>query len=462
MGKPFISSHAFVPIGLLKGPRAYETHKRLLTVVPETYMDSEVVEIPCYNDTVDGYLGLPIEWALHPNRYGDLDFEDRTSVGTKRIDAVKDIDYNHESAPKGQEKFVNKIIDVLDKNYSCFAVADTGTGKSVVALAVASHFNLRTLIICDQTNLINQFYKEALFHLGLPKSKVAIVRGKGGVNMHAPVCIGSIKSLVQCGYPKKFFDSFGIVIFDECHSTTSAVTYSQIFNKIRPAYRIGLTATEKRKDGADKILKLHLGPKRAQLEGQSMPCTVYVYEHDEDYEYWGETPSTHISQLARNKKRNKKIIRLIVRRFKAKRHILVMSDRIDQLEKIEKALINLGIPQKYVGLYTGSRTVKGKRKTIKDEKVSKLLDTARILLTTYRKGAKGLNVKRLDCLIEATPTSDGNQPPGRVRRFKKGKPRPEVHTIKDLNNKGFRGRYKSRERDYKALGFKIVDVPDFK
>lgn len=458
MGKPFISSHAFVPVELLRGPRAYEAHKELLTVRPKTYMDAKVVEIPCYNDTVDGYLGLPIEWALHPNRYGNLEFEDRTSVGTKQIGHTKDIDFNHESAPKGQEAFVNKIISVLENNYSCFSVAETGTGKSVVALAVAAHFNLRTLIICDQTNLINQFYKEALLHLGLPKSKVAIIRGKGGVNMHAPICIGSIKSLVECNYPKKFFDSFGTVIFDECHSTTSAVTYSQVFNRIRPTYRIGLTATEKRKDGADKILKYHLGPKRAELEGQSMPCTVYVHDHDEDYEYWGESPSSHVSQLAKNKKRNKKILRLIVERFKAKRHIIVMSERIDQLENFEKALINLGVPQKYVGLYTGSKTVNGKRKTLKDEKVVGLLDTARILLTTYKKGAKGLNVKRLDCLIEATPMSDGKQPPGRVRRFKKGKKRPEVHTFRDLNNRGFVGRFNSRLRDYKKLGFEVVYV----
>ena len=236
-----------------------------------------------------------------------------------------------------------------------------------------------------------------------------------------------------------------------------AETFSQAFKYCYGAFRLGLTATDERKDGADKIYKWFLGQPRVKAEGKSMHLKAFVHNYSNGGRYpFGNNLSVHISQLSKDKGRNKFITGLVLEAYNNGRHILVIGDRIPQLEDIKERLINLGVPVKDVGLYTGSATqANGKRKILKEKDVKSILKDCRIVLATYRKAEKGLNVPRLDWGVDITPRGKGVQVTGRIRRLMKGKPLPEWHTIRDQEYSAFCGMCNNRVWEYKKKGFDV-------
>lgn len=361
------------------------------------------------------------------------------------------------------------ITRVEDDNFYGFTVEDSlylledftvthNSGKSPVGLAVASRIGLRTLIVVDQINLADQWKQEAINLLGMNPNHVAIVQGKGGFNMTAPICIATIQSIRKgtALYPKKFYESFGFWIFDEVH-IMGAATFSEAFKYCYGAFRLGLTATDERKDGSDKVYKWFLGQPRVKAEGKSMDLKAFVHNYSNGGKYpFGNNLSIHISHLSKDKNRNKFITGLVLEAYNRGRHILVIGDRIPQLEDIKERLINLGVSSKDVGLYTGSATqANGKRKILKEKDVKSILKDCRIVLATYKKAEKGLNVPRLDWGIDITPRGKGVQVTGRVRRLMKGKPLPEWHTIRDEEYPAFCGMCNSRVWEYKKKGFDV-------
>ncbi len=467
--KPFISSYAYIPYEMLGEHKSKFSNdasvnvKNALTHIPAKFMeDGKDARIAAYDDTsYEGYLGVPLEWALRPGIYDHLPWEDRTCMGTMRLKAKKEIDPHHEKAPEGQAEFIQGILKVLEERISCLAIADTGAGKTAVGLAVASRIGLRTLIVVDQINLADQWKQEAIDLLGMNPNHVAIVQGKGGFNMTAPICIATVQSIKKgtALYPKKFYESFGFWIFDEVH-IMGAETFSQAFKYCYAAFRLGLTATHERKDGSDKVYKWFLGAPRVKAEGKSMHLKAFVHNYSNGGRYpYGNNLVMHINQLSKDKNRNKLIANLVLQAYNNGRHILVIGDRIPQLEEIKERLINLGASEKDVGLYTGSVTLpNGKRKTLKEKDIKYILKNCRIILATYKKAEKGLNVERLDWGIDITPRGKAIQVTGRIRRLMKGKPLPEWHTIRDQEYPNFCGMCNSRVWEYKKKGFDVEFV----
>jgi len=459
--KPFITSLAYIPYDKLRDypsktrEESLSLLKRYLTVSLSQYKKSELKEIKCYDDTTyKTHIGLPLELALSARFYQHLEFEDLTSQGSMRIAPPKKIDPFHEQAPVGQDKFIEQIVSTLDNNYCCFAVADTAAGKTAVGLAVASHFGYRTLVLVDQVNLAEQWQKECVNLLGYKKHQIAIVRGQD-FNMTAPICIATVQSMRLGKYPKKFYQSFGMWIIDECH-IMGAEKFSDAFKYCYATLRLGLTATPDRKDGAANVFKWHIGDIRAVGKGESMPCDIYVHEYDAGRFLYGNDHVLHTKQIIRDQQRNRLICKKIVEAYKRGRHILVIGWVITHLEEIRQRLINLGIPEKDVGLYTGSMTVNGKRKTLKNSELDYILKDCRIIVTNYQKAEKGVNIPRLDWGIDVVPRASAVQVTGRIRRLMKGKPKPEWHTILDVKSDVFVKQYSKRTKEYLSKGFRII------
>jgi superfamily II DNA or RNA helicase len=284
------------------------------------------------------------------------------------------------------------------------------------------------------------------------------VQGKGGFNMTAPICVATIQS-VRKGvalYPKKFYESFGFWIFDEVH-IMGAATFSEAFKYCYGAFRLGLTATDERRDGSDKVYKWFLGQPRVKAEGKSMHLKAFVHNYSNGGRYpFGNNLSVHISRVSQDQNRNKFITSLVLEAYNNGRNILVLGDRIPQLEEIKERLVNLGVKEADVGLYTGSATqANGKRKILKEKDIKYILKNCRVILSTSKKAEKGLNVPRLDWGMDITPKGKGVQATGRIRRLMKGKPLPEWHTIRDQEYPAFCGMCNSRVWEYKKKGFDV-------
>jgi hypothetical protein len=443
---------AYVPLDMLEGK--LQTIKAELTVVPKSYGDDSALPIFLYDMKTEGYIGLPIDWGL--TRYKHLTFEDRTSKGNGiLLNASKKVDPYHPKASPGQPEFIEGIKDVCSKFFTCFAVAEPRTGKTPSSLAVASYFNMRTLVLVNNHTLADQWIEEIKDKLGIPPSRIAKVAGKGTDNYTASICVGIVNTIVGQSLPAKFYSSFGTVIFDEVHSFGSQ-NFSKAINAFNSAITIGMTGTDERGDNAELCYRATLGPVRIVSKAKSLPLTVHVVNYT-SRPLWGNNASTLKTQLAKDTNRNRWIAEILTGAYKAGRKIIILSDRIEHLEEVMQRCINLGVPEKACGLFAGQKTIKNKRVKITAEEQKHVKMNCDMMFTTYGMGKQGLDVPRLDLGIDITPAARAVQAASRVRTPMEGKNSPVWITIVDRHVPEFVGYYRKRLKDYLSINANVVE-----
>jgi hypothetical protein len=105
------------------------------------------------------------------------------------------------------------------------------------------------------------------------------------------------------------------------------------------------------------------------------------------------------------------------------RFILILSDRISQLEWIEKALNEW--PTKFLhGYYIGG---------MKQSKLDENAEKCQILLATYQMASEAFSVKKLNTVILETPRKNVEQSTGRIfrERIDERKKAPQILDIID-------------------------------
>ena len=132
-------------------------------------------------------------------------------------------------------------------------VLPTGAGKTVLALMAIDRLKLRTLVVVPTIELLYQWRDAAIERLGIPKSKVGVI-GDGRREMR-PITIITYASAAM---PEAPIGGTGLLICDEAHHLPSP-SYSAIPARCGAPYRLGITATPERSDGADNMLYALLG-----------------------------------------------------------------------------------------------------------------------------------------------------------------------------------------------------------
>jgi superfamily II DNA or RNA helicase len=133
-------------------------------------------------------------------------------------------------------------------------VLPTGAGKTVLALMTIARLGLRALVVVPTIELLYQWRDAAIERLGIPKSKVGVI-GDGRRELR-PITIITYASAAM---PEAPIGGFGLLICDEAHHLPSP-SYSTIAARCGAAYRLGITATPERGDGAEGALDALLGP----------------------------------------------------------------------------------------------------------------------------------------------------------------------------------------------------------
>jgi superfamily II DNA or RNA helicase len=306
-----------------------------------------------------------------------------------------------------QKKPFDIIKKMLDKNIDGGILhLATGSGKTVLSLKVIHFFKMKTLIIVNKIELMNQWIKA--IEQFLPTSKIGKIQGPVFDIQDKDIVIGMLQTLSK-KYNANHFKSFGLCIIDEVHNTPSQI-FSNIAFKIRPKYLLGLSATVKRKDEMHVIIHDYIGPilysDSASHEKQNTLIKIIPYKGEssvEKYIYDGSPAvSSMISCLANDFQRTEIIIREINTLLENEnRNILVISDRTSQLKYLYKKL-----GSDISGLFIGS---------LKSEELEKSKEK-RVLLGTYGLTNEGFNLPKLNSLIFATPRSSITQAIGRIFR----------------------------------------------
>lgn len=447
-----------------RGVKAY-TYKKVIHVQnPETYQwHDETEEIPILGYR-EGYIGAP-RGDLEKVRqlFGEktrIVFDDQRSlyplpVPLELSEAVKQ-DARWEEQSRLLEEWCAAGGGVIK--------SPAASGKSVIGVAAICMTGLNTLLLFDRRDFLAQWQGELYRHTNIRQLEkeygapiVGLLQRPDEVY---PITLSTFDKLHADRYKKEFFrrwrDYFGLVIGDEIHHSAAA-TRRRALLSLNPVCYLGVTATPFRKDKLEGIYFDIMGPIVTISEGEQLPFDVYMHttrvrvssrSRLPDFAQWG----WYLKQLITNEHRNRMIVKNILADYRAKRCILVISERNEHVLHLKRLLCE-NVDPRHIAVAIGS--TKNREQIYADVESGKyqILIAGKVL-------DEGVNIKRLDALHLATPFANktaAEQRPGRIRRPLPGKPAPHVHDYADEGPGMIQGSLKSRINVYKRLGAKILD-----
>jgi superfamily II DNA or RNA helicase len=131
-------------------------------------------------------------------------------------------------------------------------VLPTGAGKSLVAQMAIEQVKRSTLVVVPTIDLMNQWYD---LLLSCFQAEVGLIGG--GYFETGALVVSTYASAFR--FMERMGNQFGLVIYDECHHLPSSVYRYAAELAIAP-FRLGLTATPERADGAEATLEQLIGP----------------------------------------------------------------------------------------------------------------------------------------------------------------------------------------------------------
>ena len=359
------------------------------------------------------------------------------------------------SLRSNQENIVNETLEHLLKYDGGGICVGCGSGKTVMAIYIAHILKVKTLIIVHKSFLLNQ-WKERFEQFS--DAKIGIIQQNKVDTDDKDVVIGMLQSIAKDKYDFGIFREFGLVIFDEAHHAPSKF-FSKALPLINCKKTLFLTATPKRSDSLEKVLYWYFGDIIYQAPPDKnnnvlVKIMKYNITHTKFREaflpFTGEVnrPKT-LNRIVKISRRNKFIIKCIKEvLYEEGRKILVLSDRIEHLEKLKEHLDRHKIDSSY---YIG-----GMKQSKLDESTK-----STVILASYGMAAEALDIPTLNTLVMATPRRSIEQSVGRILRSKHNVVQPLILDIVDmlpsLDKQGFH-----RRKFYKKLKYqiKLIDVEE--
>jgi len=332
----------------------------------------------------------------------------------------------------------------------------TGGGKTVCGLYIASQLKLPTLVLVHSGFLKDQWVER--IQAFLPKARVGTIQGEILDIQDKDIVVGMLQTISMKKFPPKTFSGFGLVIVDECHHIASE-TFVQAIPKLTSKHMLGLSATPERKDRLMHVINWCLGPMLYQsnsAEKVDSGVKVEVMEFEtEDAEFNTVIKnqagvmftSLMVNKLTEYEPRNQMLIELLKDVFEEEnRQILVLTDRVDHTKK----LFELLPPE--IQAHTGI-LARGMKPAVRTE----FCESKRILISTYQLVKEGFDLASLNTLVMATPRPDIEQIVGRILRVEKAK-RTVAPLIFDIVDSTFRRQFQARLTLYKERNYIVEKV----
>ena len=346
--------------------------------------------------------------------------------------------------PSGEGEYVGFVLDGDGR----YLLGDfTVTHNTVAALAIIAELKIPTLIVVHKEFLMDQWSER--IQKFLPAAKIGRVQQDECDFHDKTVVMGMVHSLGSKAYPHEFYSWPGLVITDEVHRI-GARTWSVVPPLFKARYRLGFTATPRRKDGADAVFWQHIGPIIfAGKEERLKPLVKRVWSKfrlvkTDRFNPHLAPQSLLLKFLCGSKHRNGLIADQITAAISAGRKCLVLSSRLNHLQHLEDLLKKYwpGTPNDIsIGKYVG-----GRKKDQLEEAAKK-----QVILATIQYAAEGLDIPALDTLFLTTPMSDVEQAVGRILRPYHGKKDPIVVDFRDDSIPMFEAMGRKRDRFYSKV-----------
>ncbi|MGQ9570672.1 MAG: DEAD/DEAH box helicase, partial [Thermodesulfovibrionales bacterium] len=256
-----------------------------------------------------------------------------------------------------QSKLVESYLNHIATTNGSIIQSPTGWGKTILSINILTRLKLKSLVIVPTDYLMEQWQRELKRFSNLTDADIGICRGDVCQYENKKVVVGMIHSLAkEARYPEDFYNCFGLCIVDEVHRL-SAPTFSQSLPQFWTKYRLGLSATARRKDGMENVFFYHIGKICNQEIKQPIKPKVVVMEYYNPESHhgncvWGGKLSLgrYYNKIAYLEHRNNYIAQILTKLYKKGEDILVLSDRLRQLDILRDYLIQAKIPKEDIGI----------------------------------------------------------------------------------------------------------------
>jgi superfamily II DNA or RNA helicase len=359
------------------------------------------------------------------------------------------MDYTFNGTLKGYQQ--SALADILSRDFGVLQ-APTGSGKTVMALAIIAKRRQPTLIIVHSKELMDQWIERIEQFLAIPRAEIGII-GNGKRQIGDKITVGIVNSI----YPiaEEIREYIGHLAIDECHRSPSR-TFTEAVTAFDCKYMLGLSATPYRRDGLTKLIGWHLGRKievrQAELTEADIILDVEVITRETMFTSFYDASEEYtrvLSELTEDADRNQLIAADVIREAANGGGIcLVLTDRREHCNALAALLSPCGTK---MAILTGEVS-NGSRKAI----VERLnVGTIKVLIATGQLIGEGFDCKELSTLFLATPIKfDGRltQYLGRILRPALGKDKVKVYDYCDVHIGVLAASARARQKVYRGVG----------
>lgn len=520
--KPALGKRAFIPHRLLDPDTVREAKRSLtfseITADRVSHILGTISEVEDENDLdhysyntqkprkvtihefreVSGGYSVPRGWAME--NFPHLPWVDRTVYSKHNIKFTGGI------TPRDQRQamFFENLLQAAETPgpQNILANSATGSGKTVAAIYLGWQLSTPTLIVVDSNKIAAGWLKNfrQFFGQGWTERNVGRVQQDQKNYEGKAFTIAMAQSIARRDYGQNFYRHFGLVIIDEVQ-VFGGPHFSPILYMFPARVRAYFTA-QNRTGSFGRLIKTHTGQPRVVSSQEVLKPDAWMLRNSLKYKFYAANDGALLTNLAKVSARNRRLATLIkTRGYDRSRNVLVLSNRIFQLQILMRECQRLGVPKDAMGLHVGraptGKTVvyyklrgSSKRnrlnaydseseakhvinelrrgnyenmcmpqalynrlqagepvsfesadeiKTSTQSELDHITHSCDIIFATYEIFSKGVDVPRLDMGVEALPAGNVTQPVGRVLRLLDGKAKPEWYAVHDFldTNDGF-------------------------
>jgi superfamily II DNA or RNA helicase len=352
-------------------------------------------EIRCY-DSIIGGLCFPRGFSGQACRIAKLNGESLLLDDHRR--SLSEVDFTFAGKLKTFQQVA--VSAVLLKEFGTLA-APTGSGKTVMALAIIAARRQPALIVVHTKELLNQWIDRIETFLGIPRSDIGVI-GNGKMRIGKKITVALVQSLIK--HAEDVFEHIGFLIVDECHRCPSK-TFLDVVTAFDCKYMLGLSATPWRGDGLTRLIWFHLGDKVHKVDGQHLVddghiCRAEVITVETDFRSELDPSNDYsrmLSELCLDPERNKLVALHAVDEVNGSSGIsLVLSDRKGHCEALQAAMLSCGVD---ADVLTGDTSAKDR--TALTEKLR--AGDVRVLIATGQLIGEGFDLPAISSVILASP-----------------------------------------------------------
>lgn len=353
--------------------------------------------------------------------------------------------------------------------------AATGSGKTIIALAIIAEKKERTLIIVNSKTLLEQWYSaiEESISLEIPTNLeerkrrcrnlqptvIGTLEGSRGNRMNGIIDIAMLQSLSSRleNEGETIASRYGLIIVDECHHI-AADKFRDVMKHMNAKYVYGLSATPKRADGLERIVYSECGnvlftydaAKLAYSRGIAQYFILRFLHTTIENSNKKISFTETLNAIADDEERNSTIADDITDSYNEGRSILVLTRRIEQNNKIGKQLTQRKVPNIILD------------SSMKQKEIQKILselrssDNRKVLIATDKLLGEGIDIPHLDTLFLASPfmqESAIQQFAGRISRETERKKDTLIYDYADFMIPRLGYMYIKRLSIYRKLGY---------